>query len=62
MSYVGVPLTRGRSATGGSAAVHMASELSSESEEQSVVLATSSPGELFLINLSCSVRLSEYQL
>ena len=50
MSYVGVLLTRGRLATGGSATGQMASELSSESEEQSVALATSLPGELSLIN------------
>ena len=53
MSYVGVPLTRGRSASGGSAAAHVASELSSESEEQSVVPATSSPVELFFERVTC---------
>ena len=41
--HVGMPLTRGRSASGGSTAV--ASEISSEGEEQSV---TSSPGKLSL--------------
>ena len=47
MSYVGVPLTRGRSATGGSAMCKwLVHELSSESEEQSVALATSRAGEL----------------
>jgi len=44
--YVEVPLTRGRSAAGGSAAI--ASELSSEGEEQSVSLTTSKPGKLTL--------------
>ena len=53
MSYVGVLLTRGRSATGGSAAVHVASKLSSESEEQSVAPATNSPGELFFERVTC---------
>ena len=46
VSYIGVPLTQGRLETGGSAIVHVASELSSESEEQSVAPATSSPGKL----------------